>query len=172
MSISSEVQVRLYVLFWLPSAVGSFAWESVCDNIYLTSFRFYLIGCVIDAPGRQSDPERRNSCGPLDGSNPSDRLARDGFGPVTIQPSKAVSIQSQVDKFMAADFSNLVSSDDLYELDVLVLRRITVKLKSAVCLSLCPNCDLDCCLTLPSFFCVCVLCFGIVKMYIILFVVC
>lgn len=93
--------------------------ENPCDNICLT-FRCYLIGCVIDAPGRRSDPERRNNCEPPGGPSPSDRLARDGFGPATIQPSKALSIQSQVDKFMAADFSNVVSSDDLCELDVLV----------------------------------------------------
>lgn len=140
--------------------------ENPCDNIYLT-FRFYLIGCVIDVPGRHSDPERRNSCGPLGGSAPSDRLARGDFGPVMIQASKAVSIQSQVDKFMAADFSNLVSSDDLYELDVLLMHRITVKfwvrcvwsvtapeLSARLLFNFTPILD---------FFCVCVVCCGILK---------
>lgn len=88
----------------------------MCGNICLS---FFLIGCTLDAPDHLSDPanrERRNSisvCQSPGSSGPTDSLARDTSGPATIQPSKAVSIRSQVDKFMAADFSNIVSSNVL-----------------------------------------------------------
>lgn len=96
-------------------SIAYFAWESIC---LITCIGYLSFSAVLDAPTQQSDiasRDRSNSitvCQSPGSPSSSSRslLAPDGSGPTATQSANMVTIQSQVDKFMAADFSNLVSS--------------------------------------------------------------